>query len=139
MPQVESAKGRPNQTSVENLPLAMRTRISPPSGLNPILRNDASLFVTNKTFWPKKLVQMAREITSLLSNRPSNTKLKFLLDQESGQKNFCILQKYNFDLTTALEAQANSPLPYGSEFKSTKVLSPIFALHPNWERVKHIL
>ena len=52
---------------------------------------------------------------------------------------FCILQKYKIDLTKALKAQENSPLSYVSEFKSTKVLSSIFALNPNWKRVKHIL
>ena len=84
-------------------------------------------------------MQLARNVTSLPSNRPANMEFKFFLDQESSQRNFCILQKYNFDLSKALKAQENSPLSYGLEFKSTKVLSSIFALHPTWETMKHIL
>ena len=61
------------------------------------------------------------------------------MDQESAQKNMCILKKYNYDLKAALVAQRDLPLIYGSEFKSIDVLESIFGLHPNWQRMKSIL
>ena len=133
MPQADPAKGRPTDIQPEHLPPV--TQAQPvPSGSNPFLKDNQC-----KNFWPKNLVQLARDVTNLPSSRPANMEFKFLLDKESAQRNFCILQKYKFDLTKALKAQENSPLSYGSEFKSTKVLSLIFALHPNWKRMKHIL
>ena len=125
VPQAESAAGRPTEILIESLPPVTKTKPIP-SGSNPFLRNEQC-----KNFWPKNLVQLARDVTNLPSSRPANMEFKFFLDQESAQRNFCILQKYTFDLAKALEAQENSPLSYGSEFKPTNVLSLIFALHPN--------
>ena len=39
------------------------------------------------------------------------------MDQESAQKNMCVLKKYDYDLKEALAAQQDSPLTCGSEFK----------------------
>ena len=133
MPQAELAAGRPTEISLESLPPVTKTK-PVPSGSNSFLRNKKC-----KNFWPKSLVQLASDVTNLPSSRPANMEFKFFLDQELAQRNFYILQKYKFDLAKALEAQENSPLSYGSEFKSTKVLSSIFALHPNWKRMKNIL
>ena len=73
------------------------------------------------------------------SSEPANPEFSFLLDQESAQKNLCVLKKYNFNLETALDAQKDSPLRYGSEFKAPEILDPIFSLHPNWNRMKLVL
>ena len=50
-----------------------------------------------------------------------------------------MLRKYNYNVKTAIEAQKDSPLSYGSEFKATEILDPIFGLHPNWNRMRFIL
>ncbi len=39
----------------------------------------------------------------------------------------------------ALEAQASSPLGYGSEFRKPDTLRPLLQLHPNWERFERLL
>ena len=38
-----------------------------------------------------------------------------------------------------MEAQKNSPLEYGSEFRPTQSLESIFKWHPNWKRMRSIL
>ena len=133
MPQDEPAKGRPTEISLESLPPVTQTQ-PVPSGSNPFLKNKQC-----KNFWPKNLVQLAMDVTNLPFSRPANMEFKFLLDQESAQRNFCILQKYKFDLAKALKAHENFPVSYGSEFRSTIFLSSIFALHPKWKRMKRIL
>ena len=43
------------------------------------------------------------------------------------------------DLAAAIEAQAESPVSYGSEFRPTSTLEQVFGLHPNWPRMKKLL
>jgi len=46
---------------------------------------------------------------------------------EAANKNFILLKRtFGGDLSEALLAQSDSPLGYGSEFKPTKMLEPIF-------------
>ena len=91
--------------------------------------------------WPGNLIEIAKEITNLPSCGLSNPEFKFFLDldQESAQKNLCAMKKYDYNLTASIEAQKDSPLTYGSEFKSTEDLDSIFAFRLNWNRMKSIL
>ena len=49
----------------------------------------------------------------MLSGKPKKSEFTFLMDQESAQKNMCVLKKYNYDLKAALAAQEESPLTVG--------------------------
>ena len=110
----------------------------PPNVSNPYMVNDAPPY-SDKKNRPTNLVQLAKTIVNLPSSKPSIPEFKFSLDQESTQKNLRVLRKYDFNLTAALKAKKDSLLIHGSEFKTTKVLDPIFSLHPNWSRIKSIL
>jgi hypothetical protein len=43
-----------------------------------------------------------------------------------------VLKTYNFNLGTAIDANHDSPLGYGSKFPPADVLQSVFNLHPNW-------
>ncbi len=49
------------------------------------------------------------------------------------------MSKYNFNLGQALEANKDSPLGTGKEFKPTDTLSIVFGMHPLWPKFKSIL
>ena len=61
------------------------------------------------------------------------------MSAEAAERNFCVLSKFNFNLETALKAQAKSPLGYGSKFRDPSLLEQIFGQHPNWKRLHKIL
>ena len=84
-----------------------------------------------KLFWPKKIVQLAKDIIRLPSNKPAKSEFIFLMGQESAQKNMCVLKKYDYDLKAALVAQQDSPLTHGSEFKLVNILESVFGPHPS--------
>ena len=60
----------------------------------------------------------------------------FALTKEAATANEKVLEAFNFDLPSALQAQRNSPLYFGSEFQPIEKLERIFALHPLWHFVK---
>ena len=64
---------------------------------------------------------------------------KFELTEKAALKNYLVLGKFNFDLEKAIQAQKNSPIGYGSEFRKPEVLEPLFAKHPFWESMKRNL
>jgi hypothetical protein len=51
---------------------------------------------------------------------------------QAAEKNWDILQSFELDLHQALQAQIDSPLKFGSEFKDPKLLSTILGEHPLW-------
>jgi hypothetical protein len=50
-----------------------------------------------------------------------------------------VLEKYDYDLGRALNAQRDSPLGPGEEFKPPDVLQLVFGLHPLWKRMEDFL
>ena len=50
-----------------------------------------------------------------------------------------LMKKFKGDLGAALEAQQNSPLGMGSEFRPPSVLAAIYGKHPIWSRMSRIL
>ena len=58
---------------------------------------------------------------------PSKPEFQFQHNKESAAKSFCIMNKYNKDLSKAISAQSNSPLGYGSEFFQ-QILSKFFSV-----------
>ena len=63
---------------------------------------------------------------------PSAPEFKFEISEEAMQHNLATLEKYEFDLGKALDAQHDSPLGPGMEFRPPDVLRSIFGLHPLW-------
>lgn len=64
---------------------------------------------------------------------------KFELTMKAALQNYLVLLKHNLSLESALNAQQDTPLGYGSEFRPVSVIEPLFEKHPMWPRLKQIL
>jgi hypothetical protein len=90
----------------------------------------------------KKEQEFLRTIRKILScplpayEAPS---FEFRMDQSAAATNWKILQQHNGDLKQALAAQSRSQLGYGSEFRPTEILEPLFQSHCLWPNMKSIL
>ncbi len=71
--------------------------------------------------------------------KPSKPPFEFKLTKEAAQKNFQTLKAHNMSLGAVIDASPFGSISYGSEFKPTNVLEPLFEHHPRWERMKNIL
>jgi hypothetical protein len=89
--------------------------------------------------FPANLIDIIRAIREEAIPAPTAPEFMFKLTSEAAERNFMILKKYNFDLAMAIEAQKSSPQGYGSQFQSPKTLQKIFASHPLWQRMEHLL
>jgi hypothetical protein len=72
-------------------------------------------------------------------HQASTPSVRFELSEEAAIKNFCVMRKFNGCLKSAIEAQQDSPVGYGSEFRSPTVLEQLLHLHPNWTHFKRLL
>jgi hypothetical protein len=90
-------------------------------------------------FWPDNLVEEVRKITNSPSPTPSPPLFAFQLSREAALKNYCVLKRFGLCITQALEAQKDSPLGFGSEFKKANTLRPLLHRHPNWRRFEKLL
>lgn len=87
--------------------------------------------VAQKPVWPANLIEVAKQIISLMCETPSMPEFKFELTMAAAKKNYLILGKYNFDLAAAIA--------YGSEFRKPDVLRPLLSMHPLWPKLEDIL
>ena len=85
------------------------------------------LIEASTNYWPNNLLVTISLILNVQCPRPSKLEFQFQLNKESAAKNFCIMNKYNNDLSKAIVAQFNSPLGYGSEFRPTNTLEVLFS------------
>jgi hypothetical protein len=85
------------------------------------------------------LVQVINDILAQPLPCPQTTKFVFQLDQKSAAHNTKILAGFQYDLTAAINADENSPLQNGSEFRPPSILAPLLAHHPNWHKITSIL
>ena len=70
---------------------------------------------------------------------PRKSEFTFDLSMQAAKKNYMVLGKYDFDLKRALEAQAGTPLAYGSEFCHPDHLERLLGKHPLWGHMREIL
>jgi hypothetical protein len=72
--------------------------------------------------------------------RPTQPDFTFNLKTKAAVKNHLVLmKKYNDNRRVLLEAQRNSIVGYGSEFRDIDTLQKIFGRHPNWTWMSKIL
>ena len=96
---------------------------------------------TRSTVWPSDST-MIRTIKSILASNspcPDAPEFCFEMTLEAAEKNFLVLKRHDFDLGKAIEAQATSPVGYGSEFRKPEILSPLLGNHPLWPMMRSIL
>jgi hypothetical protein len=90
--------------------------------------------------WPTNLIDIIRAIQKIPPRQPTQPEFLFELMDEAAEKNYLtLMQKYNGDLASLLEAQCKSTVGYGSEFRNINTLSKIYERHPNWNRMSKIL
>ena len=95
---------------------------------------------TTQSPWPPNLIAVIKTIVSKPCDRPARPEFSFSLDLESAEKNYIILMKKHVgSLKRALDANSNSPLGMGSEFRAIKTIEPLYQHHPVWPRTKKIL
>jgi len=71
--------------------------------------------------------------------RRNKLMFSFYNTDEAKQSNAEILQKHNFDISMAIQAQSGSIAYFGSEFRSPSELEGLLSQHPNWSHLKEIL
>ena len=71
--------------------------------------------------WPPDLLGTIQSIISAPCPAPTKPTFHFDMSRDA-ERNFCILVHHKFDLAIALAAQPNSPMSYGSEFRSPEDL-----------------
>ena len=104
------------------------------------VRNAITNFLTTKHFeWPDDLLDRIKQVMGTPCCTPSAPEFKFKLLEEATKQNLAVLEKYDYNLGRALEAQQDSPLGPGKEFKPPDVLESVFGLHPLWQRMKDFL
>ena len=85
---------------------------------------------TEKRFnWPNDLIGRINKVMSTPRSTPSAPEFKFEISEEAMQHNLAALDKYNFDLGKGLNAQRDSPLGPGMEFRPPEILRSIFDHH----------
>jgi hypothetical protein len=90
--------------------------------------------------WLTNLMDIIRAINTMPLCRPTQPEFTFNLMPEAAAKNYPVLmKKYNGDLGASLEAQHNSIVGYGLEFRDVDTLQKIFGWHPNLTRMSKIL
>jgi hypothetical protein len=66
--------------------------------------------------WSDDQVEMVKAAVSRMCKRPKNPEFKFKLTPEAANHNAEVLKTYGFNLGTAINANHDSPLGYGSQF-----------------------
>lgn len=92
----------------------------------------------NTPWWPKHVSSIISNII-LFDERPDPPLFMFELTEEAANKNFCVLKRFEMNLETAIDAQQNSPVGYGSEFRPIHILKPLLQHHPYWNHIQRLL
>jgi hypothetical protein len=89
--------------------------------------------------WPDESIARIKQVMGTPCNTPSAPEFKFELSEEATKHNLAVLEKYDYNLGQALNAQQDSPLGPGKEFKPPNVLQLVFGLHPLWKHMEDFL
>ena len=87
-------------------------------------------------WYPSNLMDIIKYIIALPPTKMRQPEFRFEMTNAAADFNWKILEKYNKCLSSAIEAQNNTQMTYGSEFKSTDDLELIFKNHPLWISMK---
>ena len=94
---------------------------------------------TEKRFdWPNDLIDRIKQVMGTPCSTPSAPEFKFEISEEAMQHNLATLEKYDFDLGKALNAQHDSPLGPGMEFRPPDVFVRFLAYTP-CDRIEQVM
>jgi hypothetical protein len=88
---------------------------------------------------PRSVSALITAILAIPSTPLGPTQFQFHLDHASAIHNGKILAAHNFDLSSAIRSDGNSPLRFGSEFRPPTVLQSLLEPHPLWPRIEALL
>ncbi len=89
--------------------------------------------------WPANMMSIILSIVKSHSPCPECPLFNFKMNSEAAEKIFMILKSFDFNIGRAIEAQAKSPMGYGSKFRKGGILFPLLQNHPLWPRMKDLL
>ncbi len=90
-------------------------------------------------WWPPNITSIIKDILATPQHHPQPTLFSFELSKEAATKNLCILDRFDRNLQKAIDAQPNTSISYGSEFRAPETLTPLLKHHPNWDRFQKLL
>jgi hypothetical protein len=90
-------------------------------------------------FLPPNPLTIIKSIINVPCATPSPPLFKFNLNLEAAHRNYLVMRKFNNNIEQTLNAQQDSPLGYGSEFRKPSILEPLLSCHPNWKHFKRLL
>ena len=110
---------------------------------DPEHRDDVSSIPTRteKHFdWPNDLIDRIKQVMGMPCSTPSAPEFKFEISEEAMQQkhNLATLEKYEFNLGKALNAQHDSPLGPGMEFRPPDVFVRFLAYTP-CDRIEQVM
>ena len=85
------------------------------------------------------LLRAAELIDASPCPTPTKPLFRFEMTREAAEHNWTILESFDLDLSRAIDAQRDSPVGYGSEFRHPDVLDKLLFKHPRWDQFKQIL
>ena len=86
--------------------------------------------------------KLLRVISQILHSKPPkihSPPFVFEPTVEAARQNFQVLQQHDMNLDAALSSGPLSPNSFGSEFRDTAILEPLYGIHPDWPKMKSIL
>jgi hypothetical protein len=90
--------------------------------------------------WPNNLISILQKIMATPCQPPTKPIFEFDLSIKAASKNYILLKNtFEGDLQRALNAQPNSLLQYGSEFRQIETLKSIFENHPSRNQMRSVL
>lgn len=92
--------------------------------------------------WPPPEADLIANMEAILADVPparQPSPFRHDLSPEAAAHNLGILQQHEFDLERVLRLHNESPIAYGSEFRSTVALGFLFSAHPDWELLREVL
>ena len=120
--------------------LFLPPEIKPPSSTSPLPPPPSATQVLRPSIAEAQVILNALpSVISKLLNLKSDLHpplFKFEASTEAASHNWNLLQKNKFNLHDLLNPKDRCITNYGSEFKSTKELSPLLSHHPRWSELK---
>jgi hypothetical protein len=86
-----------------------------------------------------KLLSIIRSILTATIPQVHPPPFRFEPTVDAARHNFRVFQEHDMDIDAALSSGPFSPTSFGSEFRPTETLAPLYGCHPTWSKMKSIL
>ena len=80
-----------------------------------------------------------KKLATTPTKTPSKSNFKFEVTLEAAKHNTMILEKFDYDLEKAIQAQGSTNLSMGAELRPSNQLEPLLRHHPNFKKLEEIV